>query len=171
MSIVYFAIGVPGVGKSHFASELQELYGKENVEILSRDDNLDRSLGQNKARRILHEETSVRFRNLHLEETKILYYDSVNFSAQGRKYFYELLHPSIHRILVYWDIPRVLKNGSFENYVEALLKIRPDHPVFPLEKERAIETMKHIVSVWDELTSDERNMEVIYRAENSFLSK
>lgn len=156
---VYFAMGFPGSGKTSFFKQyLITKYGEEDIQYLCRDKevmSLAKTIGKNRARVQIHKMVSNIFTNFHTSEKQVLYYDSVNFSFEGRKFFYELLDPNVKLVIVNFEPARLITEGKFGKYVDWLYSVRTKHECFPVDRERAIETIDNINSNFDSLTEYE----------------
>jgi hypothetical protein len=159
MEHFYMLVGYPGSGKTKYCEKFDNI---DDVEILCHDKLVKEEMnvrGHNKARSFIHKLISEKISN---PTKKIIIYDSVNFSYDGRKYFLDLVPKTTNIHIVYFEPSPLIVNGIIDQYVDWLHSVRKDHHIFPLDRKRAIETIENIKKNFVQLQEDEKQYDVIY---------
>lgn len=149
----YLICGLPGSGKSHFAKSFGDT--SETSEIINHDEILatnNHALGCRKARRETHRSIIERLSSL---TSKIVIYDGVCSNKNGRLLFMSCVPSDYIKHIVYFTPPKLETNAEIEKYVEWLHEHRKTHVLFPSDHDRAVSTIKNIMSGFDPLSTEE----------------
>lgn len=146
----YLVCGLPGSGKSYFARS----FGDES-EIINHDEILssnNRIMGCRKARRETHRSIIERLSSL---TSRIVIYDGVCSNKNGRLLFMSYVPSDYIKHIVYFTPPKLETDSEVEKYVKWLHEHRKTHVLFPSEYDRAVSTIKNIMSGFDPLSIEE----------------
>ena len=156
-------VGFPGSGKTQTCNEIVAQFGADNVDVICHDKEVCdtmKIMGHNKARGFVHKSIINRIRN---PIKKVIVYDSVNFSYEGRKCFLECVCQSTTVTIIYFEPCSLIKENRLAEYVDWLHANRSTHHIFHSEKERAIETLSNIKKSFCEITDNESSQYNIIR--------
>lgn len=159
-------VGLPGSGKSTLSKNIKQQFPDRTI-VLCHDQMIDSYIlenkcGKNKARTIVHNNIVLALKTMDVKSNTILILDSVNFNSTGRLFFINCIPENVQINIIYFKPSSVIEVNNYETYVDWLHNSRKQHYKFPTNKTKAIKTMSNLHKIFNPLTPEELQYNIIY---------